>query len=135
MDFDLEEVWRVLCIQRRATCRSFPCIESEILTPAPRGASFKDRTAHLRSAIFLFPSHSVDASCIERNGMSGSCGKGSNSLHSSQASEQPAFILGALTGVGGIIGYARTGSVPSIAAGLTVGILVWSPGLLAHLAI
>lgn len=41
-----------------------------------------------------------------------------------KASETPAFILGALTGVGGIIGYARTGSVPSIAAGLTVGILV-----------
>lgn len=41
-----------------------------------------------------------------------------------QASELPAFILGSLTSIGGIIGYARTGSVPSIAAGLTVGLLV-----------
>ncbi|KAF7504357.1 hypothetical protein GJ744_002414 [Endocarpon pusillum] len=39
------------------------------------------------------------------------------------SSETPAFILSALTSVGGIIGYARTGSVPSIAAGLTVGAL------------
>ncbi|KAK5947415.1 hypothetical protein PMZ80_001565 [Knufia obscura] len=39
------------------------------------------------------------------------------------ASELPAFILGALTSVGGTMGYVRTGSVPSIAAGLTVGAL------------
>ncbi|KAJ9651476.1 hypothetical protein H2198_009234 [Neophaeococcomyces mojaviensis] len=39
------------------------------------------------------------------------------------ASELPAFILGALTSVGGVTGYVRTGSVPSIAAGLTVGAL------------
>lgn len=39
------------------------------------------------------------------------------------ASELPAFILGILTSVGGVAGYARTGSVPSIAAGLTVGAL------------
>ncbi|KAK5328851.1 hypothetical protein LTR70_001005 [Exophiala xenobiotica] len=39
------------------------------------------------------------------------------------ASELPAFILGILTSVGGVTGYARTGSVPSIAAGLTVGAL------------
>jgi len=38
-------------------------------------------------------------------------------------SELPAFILGALTAGGGITGYARTGSVPSIVAGVTVGIL------------
>ncbi|RMZ84259.1 hypothetical protein DV738_g807, partial [Chaetothyriales sp. CBS 135597] len=38
-------------------------------------------------------------------------------------SELPAFILGALTSIGGTIGYARTGSIPSIAAGLTVGTL------------
>lgn len=47
-----------------------------------------------------------------------------SSLTILQASETPAFILGALTSVGGIIGYVRTGSVPSIAAGLTVGALV-----------
>lgn len=35
----------------------------------------------------------------------------------------PALILGALTSIGGITGYVRTGSVPSIAAGLTVGAL------------
>jgi uncharacterized membrane protein (UPF0136 family) len=38
--------------------------------------------------------------------------------------------LGALTSVGGITGYVRTGSVPSIAAGLTVGALV-CPSLVA----
>jgi hypothetical protein len=41
-----------------------------------------------------------------------------------KANENIAFILGALTSVGGITGYVRTGSVPSIAAGLTVGALV-----------
>ncbi|KIW98336.1 uncharacterized protein Z519_01920 [Cladophialophora bantiana CBS 173.52] len=40
-----------------------------------------------------------------------------------QASEIPAYILSALTSIGGITGYVRTGSVPSITAGLTVGIL------------
>ncbi|KAB2577737.1 Transmembrane [Lasiodiplodia theobromae] len=34
-----------------------------------------------------------------------------------------AFILGALTAGGGITGYIRTSSVPSIAAGVTVGTL------------
>ncbi|EFQ96440.1 hypothetical protein PTT_01212 [Pyrenophora teres f. teres 0-1] len=34
-----------------------------------------------------------------------------------------ALILGALTAGGGITGYVRTGSVPSIAAGCTVGLL------------
>ncbi|KAH8814998.1 transmembrane proteins 14C-domain-containing protein [Xylogone sp. PMI_703] len=37
--------------------------------------------------------------------------------------ETSAFILGLLTSGGGIMGYARTGSVPSIAAGVTVGAL------------
>ncbi|KAK5629899.1 hypothetical protein RRF57_005614 [Xylaria bambusicola] len=37
--------------------------------------------------------------------------------------ENIAYVLGALTAGGGSIGYARTGSVPSIAAGLTVGLL------------
>lgn len=47
--------------------------------------------------------------------------------------ETPAFILGLLTSVGGITGYVRTGSVPSIAAGLTVGALVRSsPHSLHH---
>ncbi|KAL5359733.1 transmembrane proteins 14C-domain-containing protein [Aspergillus floccosus] len=34
-----------------------------------------------------------------------------------------AVALGALTSLGGMIGYARTGSIPSIAAGLSVGAL------------
>ncbi|KAI1356642.1 transmembrane proteins 14C-domain-containing protein [Xylaria sp. FL0043] len=34
-----------------------------------------------------------------------------------------AYLLGVLTAGGGTMGYARTGSVPSIAAGLTVGLL------------
>ncbi|KAH8675403.1 transmembrane proteins 14C-domain-containing protein [Xylariales sp. PMI_506] len=34
-----------------------------------------------------------------------------------------AYVLGSLTAGGGTIGYLRTGSVPSIAAGWTVGIL------------
>jgi len=37
--------------------------------------------------------------------------------------EGPAFILSALTATGGIIGYARTGSLPSVIAGCTVGAL------------
>jgi hypothetical protein len=41
-----------------------------------------------------------------------------------QVNENVAYILGALTSVGGVTGYVRTGSVPSIAAGLTVGALV-----------
>jgi len=36
---------------------------------------------------------------------------------------QSAFIIGALTAGGGTFGYIKTGSVPSIAAGLTVGTL------------
>ncbi|EFX06096.1 upf0136 domain containing protein [Grosmannia clavigera kw1407] len=34
-----------------------------------------------------------------------------------------AYLLAALTASGGVVGYAKTGSVPSIAAGLTVGAL------------
>lgn len=42
------------------------------------------------------------------------------------------LILGALTAGGGITGYVRTGSIPSVAAGVTVGSLVsFSPA--AHL--
>jgi len=40
-----------------------------------------------------------------------------------------AFILAALTAGGGITGYVRTGSVPSIAAGVTVGTLYGLGGL------
>jgi uncharacterized membrane protein (UPF0136 family) len=43
-----------------------------------------------------------------------------------QGIETPAYILGALTAGGGTFGYIKTGSVPSIAAGLTVGALVRS---------
>ncbi|KAJ5032751.1 uncharacterized protein L3040_009344 [Drepanopeziza brunnea f. sp. 'multigermtubi'] len=35
--------------------------------------------------------------------------------------ETPAFILGALTAGGGIFGYIKTGSIPSVTAGVTVG--------------
>ncbi|KAH6689191.1 transmembrane protein 14C [Plectosphaerella plurivora] len=35
----------------------------------------------------------------------------------------PSYILGALTATGGTIGFLRTGSIPSIAAGCTVGLL------------
>ncbi|KAK8164194.1 upf0136 domain-containing protein [Phyllosticta citrichinensis] len=37
--------------------------------------------------------------------------------------ETIAYVLATLTAGGGITGYARTGSIPSIAAGLTVGSL------------
>ncbi|KAI0996950.1 hypothetical protein K3495_g11234 [Podosphaera aphanis] len=37
--------------------------------------------------------------------------------------ETPAYILGALTAGGGTLGYVRTGSIPSVAAGVTVGAL------------
>jgi hypothetical protein len=41
-----------------------------------------------------------------------------------QGNDTPAYILAALTAGGGLTGYIRTGSVPSVAAGLTVGALV-----------
>ncbi|KAH8602562.1 transmembrane proteins 14C-domain-containing protein [Bisporella sp. PMI_857] len=37
--------------------------------------------------------------------------------------DTPAFILGALTAGGGTLGYIRTGSIPSVVAGVTVGTL------------
>ncbi|KAI0018319.1 transmembrane proteins 14C-domain-containing protein [Xylariomycetidae sp. FL0641] len=37
--------------------------------------------------------------------------------------ENIAYVLGALTAGGGTMGYVKSGSVPSIAAGMTVGIL------------
>jgi len=37
--------------------------------------------------------------------------------------DQIAFFLGLLTAGGGITGYVRTGSIPSVAAGCTVGAL------------
>ncbi|KAJ4372331.1 hypothetical protein N0V83_004105 [Neocucurbitaria cava] len=40
-----------------------------------------------------------------------------------------ALILGALTAGGGITGYVRTGSVPSVAAGVSVGVLYILGGL------
>lgn len=44
-----------------------------------------------------------------------------------------ALVLGALTAGGGITGYVRTGSVPSIAAGCTVGLLVRPLALANHI--
>jgi len=46
-----------------------------------------------------------------------------------QISSQIAYILAALTAGGGITGYVRTGSVPSIAAGCTVGALYGLGGM------
>jgi len=43
--------------------------------------------------------------------------------------ELPAFVLGALTAGGGITGYVRAGSIPSLAAGCTVGLLYILGGL------
>ncbi|KAI1809612.1 transmembrane proteins 14C-domain-containing protein [Poronia punctata] len=40
-----------------------------------------------------------------------------------QSLENIAYVLGALTAGGGTMGYVRTGSVPSVAAGVTVGLL------------
>ncbi|KAM0799208.1 transmembrane proteins 14C-domain-containing protein [Usnea florida] len=40
-----------------------------------------------------------------------------------------AFLLAALTAGGGLTGYIRTGSVPSVAAGMTVGALYGLGGL------
>ncbi|KAL1844822.1 hypothetical protein VTK73DRAFT_1730 [Phialemonium thermophilum] len=37
--------------------------------------------------------------------------------------ETQSYILAALTASGGIIGFARTGSIPSVVAGCSVGIL------------
>ncbi|KAF2675224.1 TMEM14-domain-containing protein [Microthyrium microscopicum] len=37
--------------------------------------------------------------------------------------DQIAYALGAITAGGGITGYVRTGSIPSVAAGCTVGFL------------
>ncbi|KAI2635356.1 transmembrane proteins 14C-domain-containing protein [Xylaria nigripes] len=37
--------------------------------------------------------------------------------------ENIAYVLGALTASGGTIGYLRTGSVPSVIAGVSVGLL------------
>ncbi|KAK0657191.1 transmembrane proteins 14C-domain-containing protein [Cercophora newfieldiana] len=43
--------------------------------------------------------------------------------------ELPAYILAALTATGGIIGFAKTGSKPSIIAGVSVGALYGLGGL------
>ena len=50
-----------------------------------------------------------------------------NSTDASMKSlDNVALFLGALTAGGGITGYVRTGSVPSVAAGVTVGALVYT---------
>jgi len=37
--------------------------------------------------------------------------------------ELPAYIIGAITAGGGTFGYVKTGSIPSVVAGVTVGTL------------
>ncbi|KAI1344993.1 Prefoldin subunit-domain-containing protein [Xylariaceae sp. FL0016] len=48
---------------------------------------------------------------------------GSDFTNCSYGLESIAYILGALTAGGGTMGFVKTGSIPSIAAGMTVGIL------------
>ncbi|KAG0638392.1 transmembrane proteins 14C-domain-containing protein [Tuber brumale] len=45
------------------------------------------------------------------------------------SSSLPALLIGSFCALGGTIGYAKTGSVPSIVAGVTVGALYVSAGL------
>jgi len=44
-------------------------------------------------------------------------------------SEYPAFVVGLLSLIGGSIGYARKGSIPSLLGGLSVGLLYIISGL------
>jgi len=44
-------------------------------------------------------------------------------MHTAQSTDTPALILGVLCGAGGSIGYIKTGSVPSLVAGLFIGAL------------
>ncbi|TVY88465.1 TMEM14 protein-like protein [Lachnellula willkommii] len=44
-------------------------------------------------------------------------------MASLQGIEIPAYIIGALTAGGGTFGYVKTGSLPSVIAGVTVGTL------------
>ncbi|KAL5492444.1 hypothetical protein ACEPAI_3891 [Sanghuangporus weigelae] len=45
------------------------------------------------------------------------------SPHNTHDSANPAYVMGTLCIVGGITGYARTRSIPSIVAGVSVGLL------------
>ncbi|KAK6205085.1 transmembrane proteins 14C-domain-containing protein [Scheffersomyces amazonensis] len=46
--------------------------------------------------------------------------------------EHPAYTLSGLCTVGGIIGYSRKGSLPSLVAGLTFGTIYGYSGYLLH---
>ncbi|RKF60541.1 TMEM14 protein-like protein [Erysiphe neolycopersici] len=45
-----------------------------------------------------------------------------------QGQETPAYILGFLTASGGLYGYVKTGSIPSVTAGVLIGLLYLSAG-------
>ncbi|KJR82572.1 transmembrane 14C domain protein [Sporothrix schenckii 1099-18] len=46
-----------------------------------------------------------------------------------QSLDVQSYVLAALTATGGVIGFARTGSVPSVVAGVAVGVLYGLGGL------
>merc|ERR1712230_252571 len=63
--------------------------------------------------------HNFEINQISRK----SLGSTSSIKYENMGIETPAFILGALTAGGGTFGYVKTGSIPSVAAGVTVGAL------------
>merc|ERR1712093_453506 len=63
--------------------------------------------------------HNFEINQISRK----SLGSTSSIKYENMGIETPAFILGALTAGGGTFGYIKTGSIPSVAAGVTVGAL------------
>ncbi|KIH90384.1 hypothetical protein SPBR_00316 [Sporothrix brasiliensis 5110] len=54
---------------------------------------------------------------------------GSSSALAETSLDVQSYVLAALTATGGVIGFARTGSVPSVVAGVAVGVLYGLGGL------